>query len=471
MLWVLLPLVAGVICSNLLHIVPWCAWVLFLLSVAVFLVFRYTQLIYAVIFSFALLVASPYGEPSVEPLTHATEFAVRPMSGYNGEVVAYCEGDSSWRESGAELYLWSGGAKLSKDSLVICTGRIMPSARGYNDYSSRLVIDNVEYEISLTEAGYSLSFAQRLQHWAESRLERLGLSDQVQGSTMALALGDREHLDDEVTRSYRLSGTSHLLALSGLHIAIVFMFISLVLHHLALFRRGNIAVDILSVILVWLFASMAGLGVSVVRAATMFTLLRLSWVASARYDSLNSLFGAAVIILLFDSGALYDVGFQLSFVSVLGIMLWTQPIYRLVRGSSSVVNWLSSSVIMGVVATLATAPLISYYFGAFSWLSPLTTLPLLFTLAVIILFAMFWILLPIPFLAPFVREVIATCVTVQNYVVERVALFDAQLIEYSATWIDLFVTYLICFIITIFVYRFMRSRENNYQLIFAKFKE
>ena len=453
MLWVLLPLMAGVICSDVLQVGLLCAWVSFIVAVAIFLVFRYTQLIYAVIFAFALLVACPDDTPSVEPLGRAREFAIRPLSGYSGEVLAYREAGSPWRESGVELYVWAGDVELSQDSVFVCTGRVTPSAEHFDNYSSRLYIEAVDYSMSLAQSGINMSLAQRLQRWATQRLERLELNDEVHGAAMALVLGRREHLSDHVVESYRLSGTSHLLALSGLHITVVFLFISLLLYYLPLLSRGHIISAIVSIILIWLFALMSGLGVSVVRAATMFTLLRVSWLASAHYDSINSLLSAAVIILIFDCAALYDVGFQLSFISVLGIMLWSKPIYRLVHSPSRIINWLASSLIMGVVATVATAPLVSYYFGAFSWLSPLTTLPLLFTLALVVLFTLVWIMMPLPFLAPLVREIITMSATVQNYIVERVALFKPQLIEYQATWVDVVGAYLIYIIVTIFIYR------------------
>ncbi len=445
MLRVLLPLVAAILLSNVVVAPLWVS-LIFICAGALWLTLRYdTIAIYLIIFGFGLTVSTPSSTPSLEPLATADKFALKPLNSYSAEVIAYRDAQQEWRSSGAKLYISSTERQLSSDSLTLCSARFYSPVGDAS--AARLYISALHRSLLLSDFGIKPSLGAKLHSWALSRVERLSLSPTPHASVVAMSLGERRYLDFQTIEDYRRSGTAHLLALSGLHIGVVFLVLRALLFIFPLLRYGHIVGDILTIIFIWLFAAMAGFGDSIVRAAAMFSLLQLSRIVSQRYDSLSSLFAAASLMLLFDPLSLYDLGFQLSFVAVAAIIVWAVPLFALVRSRSALLNAVSSSIIMGVIATIATAPIICYSFGYISFLSPLVTLPLLATLTTIIITSIVWILMPMPLLAPLFREILTVATTIQNFIAEWVAQLGWGYFEYRITKIEMAIIYTLYLIV------------------------
>ena len=179
----------------------------------------------------------------------------------------------------------------------------------------------------------------------------------------AMSLGDKRSLDAAQRQSFSATGVSHVLALSGLHLGILFsLYCLLVVNRLAS-RRSRVLASLVGVALLWGFALLVGFPLSLVRATVMFTLWQLSVVLYGERSSLNNLALAALLILLFSPASLFDIGFQLSFTSVFFILLLTPhiPRPRWLRRSrllALLYGWLTVSI----VAQIGTGPLVAYYF-------------------------------------------------------------------------------------------------------------
>ncbi len=213
-------------------------------------------------------------------------------------------------------------------------------------------------------------------------------SDETLAILSALTLGDKTLLTPEIRATFSDTGTSHILALSGLHLSILFTLLQWA--YLRWIRRRwlNLLANGLTLLALWTFVLLTGAPISLVRAATMFTLLQ-TGVCLQRSESasLNNLALAALLILAVSPLALYDVGFQLSFSAVAGILLigryvWQRyplpptlyelaPLYlrpsrrlrlidRFTYQPVRKIVWPFITVSLG--AQIATAPLIIYYF-------------------------------------------------------------------------------------------------------------
>ena len=226
-----------------------------------------------------------------------------------------------------------------------------------------------------------------------SRLHVDSDDDEAQALIAAMVLGDKSTLTRQQYDRFSMTGASHVLALSGLHLSIIY----LLLTRLTLGRRRSWVTQILIILAVWAYALLTGLPTSLIRAATMITVYALFSLGGRRHAPLNVLSFTAIIMLLADSNALFDVGFQLSFMAMLGILLfmplmeaWFSPRWQMEHRISF---WLLSLLMVSVAAQLGTAPLVAYYFGRFStWflvtniiVIPLTTLILYSALAAFIL--------------------------------------------------------------------------------------
>ncbi len=449
----IVPLIIAILMADVVATPLWLSLTVVAIAALWFTVRSSSLSLYLVIFSFATIIASPSATASLEPLSVASEFALQPLNSYSARVVAYRTADDEWHEIDAKVNISPGDVSLSNDSLAICSARFS---------ASRLYLTTHNHSAALSDMGIRAPLSARLYGWASERLAKLGLRGDAHASAVAMSLGERRYLDEQIVEDYRRSGTAHLLALSGMHIGIIFMILRVLFYFVPLVRYGNILADVLTIIFIWLFAGVAGFGDSVVRAAAMFTILQLSQIASRRYDSLTSLVVAATLMLLFDVGALHDLGFQLSFVAVAAIIIWAVPITYALRSSSALLNLVVSSVVMGVVATIATAPLIAYAFGYISLLSPVITLPLLLTLSVIIIGSVVWILIPFSLLAPLFREVVSCAATIQNYIAGWVANLEWGYYECRLSHIEVVAIYIVYLIVAVATIHFIAKRKSKF---------
>ena len=182
----------------------------------------------------------------------------------------------------------------------------------------------------------------------------------------AMTLGDKSGLSAEIRETYSISGASHVLALSGLHLSIIYLLLTL----LTLGHRRFWLGQVLLVVAIWAFALLTGLSNSLVRAATMLTIYSLFALGGRRHAPLGVLSFTAMLMLLIDANALFDVGFQLSFMAMLGILLFVPLFNRFVSQQwllrHRLAKWLYGLACVSVAAQLGTAPLVAYYFGRFS---------------------------------------------------------------------------------------------------------
>jgi len=199
---------------------------------------------------------------------------------------------------------------------------------------------------------------QLLQYYRQWHFE-----DDIYGVVAAMALGDRSSLDSQVRDTYAQAGASHVLALSGLHLMIIYTVISFFVG----FRRFRILSQVLIVLAIWAFAFLVGLSPSVTRAAFMVTVYAILSLGYRDRMSVNTLAFTAIVMLVANPLALYDMGFQLSFLSVLSILLFSPffdsivPPHVLQRHRWLGAVWGLATV--SVSAQLGTAPLVAYFFG------------------------------------------------------------------------------------------------------------
>lgn len=203
-------------------------------------------------------------------------------------------------------------------------------------------------------------------HLATARVmkQRCKTENEVSAVVRAMCVGDRSGLGTQLRGSYARSGMSHLLAVSGLHTGIVFGLINLLFLWLPLvWWRGHILQYLLVIPFLWLYVAAVGFPPSAVRAAVMCTMLQGALATSSTYNAMNAWSLAGVVMLFWNPRWLGDISFQLSFLAVAAILLWGVPLCRWCRTRSRLLNTLLHAMLIGLTASLATAPLVSYAFG------------------------------------------------------------------------------------------------------------
>ena len=149
------------------------------------------------------------------------------------------------------------------------------------------------------------------------------------GVATALMLGYRDYLSDEVMRAYSSAGAIHILSVSGLHVGIMFLMLNFLLSWVdERNRKMVVAKSVFIIVFIWFYACLTGLSPSVLRSATMFSVIQIGTVLLRHQNMYNVLAGSALLIILFNPLIVTDVGFQLSYLAVVGIVY----LYPMING-------------------------------------------------------------------------------------------------------------------------------------------
>lgn len=218
-------------------------------------------------------------------------------------------------------------------------------------------------------------------HWTDPfSTARKSISAWLNGSDLplreralvkALVLGQRDELDSEQRTAFARSGTIHVLAVSGMHVGLIFTILTFMFGWWGSSDRARIIRGVVILLALWGYAGLTGGAPSVLRATIMFSLFTLANMSAQRTDHLNSLFAAALILLVWDPSMLMRIGFQLSFLAVLGIILFYKPVEGLWSPKSKLMRTIWSLAVVSISAQMLTTPVSLVLFKAFPvWFLP-----------------------------------------------------------------------------------------------------
>lgn len=181
----------------------------------------------------------------------------------------------------------------------------------------------------------------------------------------ALTLGYRNDLSDDIQEAFRVSGTAHVLAVSGLHVGIIYAMINLLFSFLGKSGVRCVLRQWLVILTLWMYVFVAGGSASVVRAAIMITIFCLGNMRHRRGFTYNTLTASAFFILLFRPFSLFDVSFQMSFGAVVAILYFQPGLYNLYAPKTKAGKYVWDLLTVSTAAQLGVFPLVLYYFGTF----------------------------------------------------------------------------------------------------------
>ncbi|MFI3328788.1 MAG: ComEC/Rec2 family competence protein [Rikenellaceae bacterium] len=312
------------------------------------------------------------------------------------------------------------------------------------------------------------TIAERANIFCYDRLVRLGLEQQDLALLSSMLLGRRGSIDSDLRTAYARSGAAHLLAISGLHLGVVFFLANLLFSFLNLFWRGHLWRHLFVLVVAWFYVWVVGSPASAVRAAAMFSVLQFTLFMSRPYSALSGLSAAVVAMVVWDCKVVFDLGFLLSVSAVAAIVLWALPLWGVLRvqfrdffdrfdrfDRFGILNFVGLSVVIGLACSVATAPLVGYCFGYVAFwgvlLSPLFTLSVGALLGV----GLVWIFLGLGFAAPLFRWFLESVIALQNYFVLFASSGWRGAVDVSFGFRDLVVCYLFFVGFTLFLQSFL----------------
>ena len=277
---------------------------------------------------------------------------------------------------------------IAKDSISLCLKKgdvllfrttfqrpspaMNPKGFDYADYLSNKGIKATAYVktgewklIAHQEVFSFASLAERSRNNLLQIYETLHLPEDQYAVLAALTIGYKNALDPDVQEDFSHSGAMHILSVSGLHVGVIYLILQTVFSFVFRKSKWKFINTVFIICSLWIYAFITGLPPSVVRAATMFSLVAVGVAIERRSQIYNTISVSAFVILLYDPNLLFDVGFQLSYCAVIGIVYFQPKIGTLLYVKQKWLKWLWDLTAVSLAAQIATFPLALYYFHQF----------------------------------------------------------------------------------------------------------
>lgn len=261
------------------------------------------------------------------------------------------------------------------------------------------------------------------------------------GIAEALLIGYTNDLDKDLVQAYSNTGVVHIIAISGMHLALIYGMLLWLFARIPLVKRSKVTQAFLILGCLWLFSLLTGGSASVIRSAVMFTFITLGALFFKKSSIYNSLAASAFVMLVINPYYLWDVGFQLSYLAVVGIVVFQKPIYNCLYIKNKYVDMVWKAAALTTAAQILTFPVCIYYFHQFPVLFLITNLiavPLstVVLYAAIALVAFSWI----PALALYVGKVTGWLLWLMNKIILWVndlpfAVWDQIPADIYSTWL------------------------------------
>ncbi|GAB1308805.1 ComEC/Rec2 family competence protein [Urechidicola sp. KH5] len=249
----------------------------------------------------------------------------------------------------------------------------------------QLFVNTNSLKVINSEKSSFLSIADQVRSEVQSKWLQYNLPQEQWSIVNALLLGQRQEISPELLEQYTNAGAIHILAISGLHVGILLLILHWLFKPIERFKYGKIFKFVLILVVLWSYAFIAGLSASVVRAVSMFSAVAIGMTLKRITNVYNTLTISMFFLLLIYPYFLFDVGFQLSYLAVYGIV-WLQPmLYKLWIPKWKLIDYFWKLLTVSVAAQLGIIPLSLYYFHQFPslfFISNLAVIPLLFVVLI-----------------------------------------------------------------------------------------
>lgn len=210
-----------------------------------------------------------------------------------------------------------------------------------------------------------INVSYRIQQYFAQIFAKSGLSGDEYNIITAILLGDDDNMNPALKSSYASAGVSHILCVSGMHVGIIFMILNFLLHPLDFSKPGRLFKSVFLMLFIWLYACITGLSPSVRRAASMFSFVTIGGLLRRNTNIFHSLFASLFILLIINPLLLFDLGFELSYLAVFGIVIFQKKIYELWEPKNRILQYFWNLISVSIAAQISTFPISIYYFGQF----------------------------------------------------------------------------------------------------------
>lgn len=369
---------------------------------------------------------------------------------------------------------------LAYGSQIVLYKTLQPITNSGNpgafDYRQYCFFQHISYQLFVTSADYQVlttTHTRFFDKWLiRARMGVLSIlrknikDTQTLGLAEALLIGYRDDLDKTLIQSYSNTGVVHIIAISGLHLAMLYGLLLVLLRPFQRFRWMVYIKPVFILSILWGFSFIAGAAPSILRCTVMFTFIIIGETINKRSNIYNNLAASAFTILLFSPYSLWDVGFQLSYAAVLGIVLFEKHIQNSLFFTNKLLKKVWELLSITLSAQVLTLPIILYYFHQFPTLFLFTNL-FAVPLSGLILYEELLLLVVSP-LTPVSRlagTVTSWCIGQMNHLITRVN--DLPLFTLQGIKVSIPQTLLLYIIITGLAWWWLQKQNKGLILAFT----
>ena len=298
-------------------------------------------------------------------------------------------------------------------------------------------------------------------------LDKFHFTSKQKAIISAISLGERKRLDNDLYSGFSNAGLMHILAVSGMHVGILFLILTILLKPFVKNKKTEKYVYLLLVIILWIYAFITGLSPSVIRAVLMFTLMIGGKILHKNYNIYNGIFASAFILLIVNPMYIFDLGFQLSYLAVLGILALQKQISALITPPNVVVKYIWDIFSISISAQLTTMGISLLYFHKFPSYFLLSNLAVAFLVSILFVSSFAYFLFSqIPFLNIIVYKILyyssLSLIKIINFINNL-----PQVIVDNISWIyiDTILFYIIILFFIFYIY--LKNNKLLYASLFS----
>jgi competence protein ComEC len=316
----------------------------------------------------------------------------------------------------------------------------------YKDYLNELRVDSVIYAMSTPLLVFrdlkSIRFAAaRLKRFFISKYKGINeVSQETRGVLIALFFGDKSFLDFDHKTLFKDAGVVHVLAISGLHVGILYVSLAFVFGKLLRFKKWSRFAFVSGILIFYAF--LTGLSPSVSRATLMFVLVYFGKSINSKPTSLNIVFTTGLMMLFYEPEVLYDIGFQLSYSAVIGILIVSQYSFLNVRHKNQYIEGIFGLMKVNLAAFIFTAPIIVFYFHTINFTSlwaSFIVVPIITVVMYMGVFSMgvFWIPALFLFMIKCLDVLLVFSTIVLKFIVNHILLREVAVVDLTLLFVSL----------------------------------
>ena len=335
------------------------------------------------------------------------------------------------------------------------------------NYKQYLAKQNIHYQEFLYTHQYYVfakshgnglvSYSLRLRQWLVEKFKKHIHSPEAVAVASTLILGYKADLSNDVLQAYSKTGTIHVLSVSGAHVAILFLILDFMLGFLNRFKYGKTIKAVLVTLIIWYYSLLTGFSPAVCRAAVMISMIIIGKTYSRYINTLNILAISAFCLLLYDPYFILDVGFQLSYLAVAGLVIFQPIVYKWMDIENKWLDKLWAACSISIAAQVITFPLSAFYFHQFPVYFLISNLFIIVPSEIIMIAGLAYLILPdIPFVSATLGWILEKSILLMNKVLSAIEHFPYSSI--NKIWITP-VEYLLLYVIIVAVFYFLYDRK------------